>query len=558
MKNMKLNLIDEALLLYNITNIQLSSNTIKSTAFDVRFDDKSQAILLSLDQINFKISFNYSAFILPPIFADEGSIDISLDNFQLTIGLKCTSQNGRLKLYIVQFQPTLSKNDITLKNECYSDLTRYIFDEISFYKDLIAAQILEAIESYAQGNLHQVYILDIFQQMIDNAIDQLPNSFDIFMTRLDETKLNQGIITQQQYPIKVYTYLLNGTQIKLQYLSLPFRIGFVNQSANNSTNQKQEIQSFRNNRFDVQLYLSMMTFSSIIEKAYQSDLLRFYITSKPENLRPVFNLFLKQLDTEFINLLFPELYKTSQSGFTNATNPCMLRLGPNELPKIQMRESYFTAASRMKLDIYCVKSNVSFPNFTTYANGSNNLPANMSFVPVISIYANYTTDITELIRVSLINQLQAGIDLRGQNTNNEFVIKFSEITFKPDYIQVLVNPDIYSISLASIYQSMFDNDQMFVLDLILQIILQKLKVGSNSELKQVLDLAQQPRLQSGINIDYQNVLLNYIQELSVSEEQIEQLSKIINRRQNSNFLIEGGTETEQQNDQTYKAYQEYL
>jgi len=67
--------------------------------------------------------------------------------------LKCNNtSNGKLKLNIVQFIPTLSKDDIKISNECYSDLTKYIFGEISFYKDLIAAEILDAIESNAQGN----------------------------------------------------------------------------------------------------------------------------------------------------------------------------------------------------------------------------------------------------------------------------------------------------------------------------------------------------------------------------------------------------------------------
>jgi len=30
------------------------------------------------------------------------------------------------------------------------------------------------------------------------------------------------------------------------------------------------------------------------------------------------------------------------------------------MPKISMRDSYFQATGRMKIDFYCVKSNVSF------------------------------------------------------------------------------------------------------------------------------------------------------------------------------------------------------
>lgn len=57
LKNMKLNLLNEGYLLYNISNITLSSNSMKPTDFEIKFDDKLEAILLSLDEINFKLSF---------------------------------------------------------------------------------------------------------------------------------------------------------------------------------------------------------------------------------------------------------------------------------------------------------------------------------------------------------------------------------------------------------------------------------------------------------------------------------------------------------------------
>ena len=71
---MRLNVLDEAMILFNITNFMISSNSITDTDLELMFDDKSESVNLFFDEMNFKISLNYQVAVVPPVFADEGSI----------------------------------------------------------------------------------------------------------------------------------------------------------------------------------------------------------------------------------------------------------------------------------------------------------------------------------------------------------------------------------------------------------------------------------------------------------------------------------------------------
>lgn len=49
------------------------------------------------------------------------------------MGLQGIEENGIFKIKIVQFIPTISKEDMTFTGECYADSTRQLFDEIIFF-----------------------------------------------------------------------------------------------------------------------------------------------------------------------------------------------------------------------------------------------------------------------------------------------------------------------------------------------------------------------------------------------------------------------------------------
>lgn len=85
--------------------------------------------------------------------------------------------------------------------------------------------------------------------------------------------------------------------------------------------------------------------------------MRFYITSKPEGMKPVYNLFVKALDTDFVYTLFPEILKNANTGYTNISTSCMMRLSVSDNPSLRMRDTFISYDSQLKIDILCVKNN---------------------------------------------------------------------------------------------------------------------------------------------------------------------------------------------------------
>eukprot|EP00347_Sterkiella_histriomuscorum_P023755 403333499 len=440
---MKLNLMDELVILYNLTNIKLSFNSFSASDFEVKFDDKQQSVVLDLDEMNFQLTFNYSVIVVPPVFADQGQIDMTVAKIKIFMGLQGQEENGSFRIKIVQFTPTINKEDMTFKAECYSDFSRGVFDEIIFFQDLLVNEFLTIIQSDAQT---------------------APILMNI-----------QGDKTLQNKPRII----------------------------------RENIQSLRNNRFDLQMYISRAFVQQIANILQQQDILKFYIKEKPDGMRPVYNLFVKALDVEFVNSLMPELTKNASNGYLNMTSPCILRFTVNDIPYLQFKETILKVDSLLKMDILCAK------NLPWKVNQTNTV--NPYLTHVITVNINQTADIkamientqtvtyniteysltfinvsnsqiglintkllkdsmqiiAELVRVSLNQQYRQGYNVIDTN-NFKYAVKFSEYTFKQDYLQVLLNPDIYSFDMMELMRQLLDLEDADLFDYIKSFIFEKI------------------------------------------------------------------------------------
>lgn len=137
--NLKIGILDELFIKYNLTDITIIKFGINSNFFQVRFDEQTNTIYFTQDSIILEMQFNYQFYSMPPIYADRGSVNISIDEISYSMMLSIsTTPLGKAKIQIDQFSLNFPPETLNFDFECISDLSYRIFEEIIFYKDFLA------------------------------------------------------------------------------------------------------------------------------------------------------------------------------------------------------------------------------------------------------------------------------------------------------------------------------------------------------------------------------------------------------------------------------------
>ena len=95
--NLRISLLDELIVKYNLTNVTLTSFSVNSNLFQINFDQQSNTVQVVQDGISIEVQAAYRFFTVPPIYADKGSFHVSLRDvgFSLAFNLS-VSEQGQL------------------------------------------------------------------------------------------------------------------------------------------------------------------------------------------------------------------------------------------------------------------------------------------------------------------------------------------------------------------------------------------------------------------------------------------------------------------------------
>ncbi len=79
MNNIKITLFNDATKLrFNLTDITLKQITVNNNRVKIRFNEQSDSIEVTQDDIDFQVEFSYRAYMVPPVFADKGKVRVSI------------------------------------------------------------------------------------------------------------------------------------------------------------------------------------------------------------------------------------------------------------------------------------------------------------------------------------------------------------------------------------------------------------------------------------------------------------------------------------------------
>ena len=105
------------------------------------------------------MQFNYQFYSMPPIYADRGSVNISIDEISYSMELSISNTPlGKANVQISQFSLTFPPESLNFDFECLSDLSYRIFEEIVFYKDFLVERVLNYYQDQIIGNFDRFEI----------------------------------------------------------------------------------------------------------------------------------------------------------------------------------------------------------------------------------------------------------------------------------------------------------------------------------------------------------------------------------------------------------------
>lgn len=107
----------------------MNNNRVK-----IRFNEQRDSIEVTQDDVDIEIEFAYKAYMVPPVFADRGRVKVAVQDvgFTADIGVE-TGAEGRAVVQITQMAVEWVPEKIDIQIECYSDMTRYIADDLIFH-----------------------------------------------------------------------------------------------------------------------------------------------------------------------------------------------------------------------------------------------------------------------------------------------------------------------------------------------------------------------------------------------------------------------------------------
>ncbi len=107
----------------------MNNNRVK-----IRFNEQRDSIEVTQDDVDIEIEFAYKAYMVPPVFADRGTVKVAIQDvgFTADIGVE-TGAEGRAVVQITQMAVEWVPEKIDIQIECYSDMTRYIADDLIFH-----------------------------------------------------------------------------------------------------------------------------------------------------------------------------------------------------------------------------------------------------------------------------------------------------------------------------------------------------------------------------------------------------------------------------------------
>lgn len=170
---------------YNVTDIDVRYFSIDPDMFFLRSENKYGLYELNVEKISLNMSLNYDFFLVPPILADEGSVDIFFQDLSVNVvwNLDLNSTKNFFDVKISHVLIMVDPENFSIDIKGHSDLAELVNQEL---KLLIKHGLNEFLTVYRKS------LADLVQRAINlpgKVIDALP---------LDELIPYQNFVQQEK------------------------------------------------------------------------------------------------------------------------------------------------------------------------------------------------------------------------------------------------------------------------------------------------------------------------------------------------------------------------
>lgn len=135
--DLQVTVLDDFKVFYNLTNVTITKFGMNSNRFKLRFNELRNYMEISQDSIKCEVQFDYRLYTVPPLVADKGTLRLAIEELSIQAAVNVlSSPEGKPMIKILSLKPEFSMDKLVMEVlDCYSDLTRSIFEEIQFYKE---------------------------------------------------------------------------------------------------------------------------------------------------------------------------------------------------------------------------------------------------------------------------------------------------------------------------------------------------------------------------------------------------------------------------------------
>ena len=81
--------------------------------------------------------------MVPPVFADAGSVRIELQDLGYYTEFELYTKDGKPQVSSIDFKLDWNPDLVNFEIDCYSDMTRFVTDDIIFHKNFLIKRALE-------------------------------------------------------------------------------------------------------------------------------------------------------------------------------------------------------------------------------------------------------------------------------------------------------------------------------------------------------------------------------------------------------------------------------